>query len=51
MKQYFQSEKHTNLLPYCINNKKKGFVAEAPGLDMKAKLFFWNYVFQSGYSD
>ncbi len=38
MTQYFQSEKHINLLSYSINSKQKGFVAEAPGLDMKAKL-------------
>ncbi len=38
MTPYFQSEKYTNLLPYCINYKQKGFVVKAPGFDMKAKL-------------
>ena len=42
VKQFFQSECYAYLLPYCINYKQKFFVVKTPGLDIKAKLSFWN---------
>jgi hypothetical protein len=45
VKQFFQSECYAYLLPYCINYKQKGFVAEAHRLGVKAKLNFWKECF------